>query len=216
MSYKNRINSVPKEVTEFLKALKLRLADKPYKENLPGFREPVWIIPVFDEKSEKVVKIVKGHPSLPPEEFRVRYELRDIVNIEGKEVKVLSPLPSVWEIFKDLENVRRFFRETRSIKMVLEAAKYATPELVFQIVAEEKLKEMGYRIYRRDEAPEDIKRVGSPDIIAEKDGKWLLAEVKILGQLTRYEEAKAKLILVTNVRRGRNIEIWGYEELENV
>jgi hypothetical protein len=41
-------------------------------------------------------------------------------------------------------------------------------------------------------------------------------EVKPLDQLVRYEEAGVRLVLVTNVRRGKSIEIWSLEELEEV
>lgn len=73
---------------------------------------------------------------------------------------------------------------------------------------------MGYRIYEQEEAPEHIRRVGSPDIIAERNGEWLLGEVKMLGQLARYEEAGTKLILITNVQEGAKIKVWGIKELE--
>jgi hypothetical protein len=77
------------------------------------------------------------------------------------------------------------------------------PQTVFRIIAEEKLRRMGYVIRTRDEAPNFIKNVGSPDIIAEKDGFWLLGEVKMLGQLARYEAANVKLVLITSVKKGR-------------
>jgi hypothetical protein len=35
----------------------------------------------------------------------------------------------------------------------------------------------------------------------------------MLSQLVRYEEAGVKLVLVTNVKKGRDIEVWGIEEL---
>ena len=62
------------------------------------------------------------------------------------------------------------------------------------------MKRMGYKIISREEAPEWIKRVGSPDIIAVKNGEYILAEVKPSDQLRRYSEAGVKLILVTNKR----------------
>ena len=73
---------------------------------------------------------------------------------------------------------------------------------------------MGYKIISREEAPEWIKRVGSPDIIAVKDGEYILAEVKPSDQLRRYSEAGVKFILVTNVQKGKAVEVWGLEELE--
>ena len=82
--------------------------------------------------------------------------------------------------------------------------------------AENKLKRMGYKIISREEAPEWIKRVGSPDIIAVKNGEYILAEVKPSDQLRRYSEAGVKIILVTNVQKGKavEVEVWGIEELE--
>jgi len=214
MASKNCTESMPKEVRGFLELLKLRLADKPYRKVLPGFREPVWIIPVFNEKTGKIVEVVKGFPSLPSEEFGATYELHDLANVEGREVKVLSPIPSIHEILAEFDKVREAFRKTGSVDKALEAAKHVTPHEVFRVIAEEGLRRRGYRIYGRDEAPEYIRTIGSPDIIAEKDGKWLLAEVKMLGQLARYEAPQAKLILITNVKNGANIEVWGIEELE--
>jgi len=61
---------------------------------------------------------------------------------------------------------------------------------------------MGYRIIGWDETPEQVKAAGSPDIIAEKDGEYVLVEVKVLDQLRRYSESGAHLILVTNVECG--------------
>ena len=80
--------------------------------------------------------------------------------------------------------------------------------------AENKLKRMGYKVISREEAPEWIKSVGSPDIIAVKDGEYILAEVKPSDQLRRYSEAGVKIILVTNVQKGKAVEVWGIEELE--
>ena len=80
--------------------------------------------------------------------------------------------------------------------------------------AKEKLRRMGYKILFREEAPEWIKRVGSPDIIAVKDGEYILAEVKPSSQLKRYSQAKTRLILVTDVEEGKTIEVWGLKELE--
>jgi len=80
--------------------------------------------------------------------------------------------------------------------------------------AKNKLKRMGYKVISREDAPEWIKRIGSPDIIAVKDGEYILAEVKPSDQLKRYSQAKVKLILVTDVQKGKAVEIWGLEELE--
>jgi len=217
MADNNRINSVPKELVKFLDALKLRLAGKPVRESLPGFREPVWVIPVIDEHTGGPVKILNKHPSLTSEEFMAHYVLHDITNIEGKRVKVLSPLPTAHEIL-DVEQskVLEAFTKTGSVEEALKAARHLTPENVFRIIAEEKLRRMGYTIRSRDEAPNFIKNVGSPDIIAERDGFWLLGEVKMLEQLARYEVANVKLVLITQMKRGKALEVWGIEELQEI
>jgi Holliday junction resolvase-like predicted endonuclease len=123
-------------------------------------------------------------------------------------------IPSVKDVFEAMDRVREVYRRTGSVGEALKARGVLTLHEALRVIVEEKLKRMGYRIVGRDEAPEFIRRVGSPDVIAEKDGSWLLVEVKPLDQLVRYEEAGVRLILVTNVRRGRSIEIWGLEELE--
>lgn len=80
--------------------------------------------------------------------------------------------------------------------------------------ARAKLMRMGYRIVDRDQTPDWIKSVGSPDIIAEKDGEYILVEIKPSGQLRRYSKARVKLILVTDVETGRMMEVWGLREIE--
>jgi Holliday junction resolvase-like predicted endonuclease len=123
-------------------------------------------------------------------------------------------IPSVKDVFEAMGRVREVYNRTGSVGEALKAKGILTLHEALRVIVEEKLKRMGYRIVSRDEAPEFIRRVGSPDVIAEKDGSWLLVEVKPLDQLVRYEEAGVKLILVTNVRKGKFIEIWGLEELE--
>jgi Holliday junction resolvase-like predicted endonuclease len=123
-------------------------------------------------------------------------------------------IPSVKDVFEAMERVREVYRRTGSVGEALKVRGVLTLHEALRVIVEEKLKRMGYRIVGRDKAPEFIRRVGSPDVIAEKDGSWLLVEVKPLDQLVRYEEAGVRLILVTNVRKGKSIEIWGLEELE--
>jgi Holliday junction resolvase-like predicted endonuclease len=123
-------------------------------------------------------------------------------------------IPSVKDVFEAMERVREVYRRTGSVEEALKVRGVLTLHEALRVIVEEKLKRMGYRIVGRDKAPEFIRRVGSPDVIAEKDGSWLLVEVKPLDQLVRYEEAGVRLILVTNVRKGKSIEIWGLEELE--
>jgi hypothetical protein len=115
-----------------------------------------------------------------------------------------------------VERVREVFRKTGSVDEALKVRGILTPHEILRICAEERLKGMGYRIVEdRDEEPEFIKRAGSPDIVAEKDGSWVVVEVKPLDQLERYKQAGVKLILVTSVRRGEDVEVWGIEDLES-
>jgi Holliday junction resolvase-like predicted endonuclease len=119
--------------------------------------------------------------------------------------------------FEAIDRVREVHNRTGSVGEALKARGILTSHEVIRVIVGEKLKRMGYRIVSWDEAPEFIRRVGSPDVIAERGGSWLIVEVKPLDQLVRYEEAGVKLILeelVTNVRRGKSIEIWDLEELE--
>jgi len=89
-----------------------------------------------------------------------------------------------------------------------------TPHGFLEEKAKAKLREMGYKIIEDyGHFPEWIKKAGSPDIIAVKDGEYVLVEVKPSYQLERYSKVKAKLILVTTVEEGSAIEVWGYKEL---
>jgi Holliday junction resolvase-like predicted endonuclease len=123
-------------------------------------------------------------------------------------------IPSVKDVFEAIDRVREVYNRTGSVGEALKVRGILTLHEVLRVIVEERLKRMGYRIVGWDEAPEFIRRVGSPDVIAERGGSWLIVEVKPLDQLVRYEEAGVKLILVTNVRKGKSIEIWGLEELE--
>jgi Holliday junction resolvase-like predicted endonuclease len=75
---------------------------------------------------------------------------------------------------------------------------------------------MGYRIITREQAPEWIKAVGGPDIIAVEDDEYVLVEVKPSDQLKRYSKAKARLILVTDIDEGKVVEVWGMKELLSI
>ena len=90
-----------------------------------------------------------------------------------------------------------------------------TPHEVLKTCVEERLKSLGYKVLRHDEAPKWIRDVGSPDIVAEKNGEYVLVEVKPSDQLKRYSRVRARLILVTtDVDEGGAIEVWGLRELE--
>jgi len=101
-------------------------------------------------------------------------------------------VPSVWEALERYRKMDHGFLEEK---------------------AREKLRKMGYKIIRREEAPDWIKAVGDPDIIAVKGDEYVLVEVKPSDQLKRYSRAKARLILVTDVDEGRAVEVWGMKEL---
>ena len=126
----------------------------------------------------------------------------------------LGEIPSVKDILSEFEKARKMFIETKSVKRAMEISKI-NPHEVLRICAEEKLKSMGYKIISREETPEWIKSVGSPDIVAVKDREYILAEVKPSDQLKRYSKAKAKLILITDIETGKDIEVWGIKELED-
>lgn len=89
-----------------------------------------------------------------------------------------------------------------------------TPSGFLDLKARQKLKKMGYRIVNHEEAPKWIKDVGSPDIIAVKNNEYIIAEVRPSNQLRRYSKAKTKLILITDVEEGENVEVWGLKELK--
>jgi len=114
----------------------------------------------------------------------------------------------------DVKEVLKKYGEIPSVKEAFKIYEERMPHGYLEKKAENKLKRMGYKIISREEAPEWIKRVGSPDIIAVKNGEYILAEVKPSDQLRRYSEAGVKLILVTNVQKGKAVEVWGLEELE--
>jgi len=125
-------------------------------------------------------------------------------------------IPSIHNLLEDEERVRKVFKESGSVRKALRSAKYLTTHEVLRICAEEKLKILGYNIVNRSDAPRWIKDVGSPDIIAEKDGEFVLVEVKPSGQFKRYSATKAKFIIVTNVEEGGKVDIWGIRELEEI
>lgn len=56
--------------------------------------------------------------------------------------------------------------------------------------------------------------MGSPDIIAVRDGEYVLVEIKPSDQLKRNPKVGEKLILVTDVEERKAIEIWGMRELK--
>jgi len=89
-----------------------------------------------------------------------------------------------------------------------------TPHGFLEEKAKAKLRRIGYRIIARKHAPKWIKRTGSPDIIAEKNGEYILVEVKPRYQLKRYSKATANLILVTDVEEEEAVKMWGLKELE--
>jgi len=101
-------------------------------------------------------------------------------------------VPSVWEALERYRKMDHGFLEEK---------------------AREKLRKMGYKIIKREEAPDWIKAVGDPDIIAVKGDEYVLVEVKPSDQLKRYSKAKARLVLVTDVDEGKAVEVWGVKEL---
>jgi hypothetical protein len=114
-----------------------------------------------------------------------------------------------------MDRVKECFRKTGSVEEALKVRGILPPHEVLRICAEEKLKRMGYKIIKYEEAPEWIKATGSPDIIAVKDNEYILAEVKPGNQLKRYTKTtKAKFILITDIDEGKAVEVWGRKELD--
>jgi len=102
--------------------------------------------------------------------------------------------PSWKDIRSSLEKARGVFKETGSITTILKQVPFITLHEALRIATEERLRERGYRIVGREEAPEDIKATYGPDIIAEKDGRWLLVEVEPIDQLVRRPGPALKLV----------------------
>jgi hypothetical protein len=86
----------------------------------------------------------------------------------------------------------------------------------YVIMAERKLMKMGYKIYSYEDLPKEVKDrlSGSPDICAEKNGEWGFAEVCITGtpHIGKYLKA-GRVILILPIETGKNVEVWGEEEL---
>ncbi|MGQ9469622.1 MAG: hypothetical protein ACUVTD_07370 [Nitrososphaerales archaeon] len=85
------------------------------------------------------------------------------------------------------------------------------------IRAEKKLVSMGYSLYSYDKLPKEVKDKlnGSPDVCAEKDGKWVFVEVSITRppHIENYLRV-GRVILVLPVQTSKYIEVWGEEELK--
>jgi len=112
------------------------------------------------------------------------------------------------------KEARKIFQKGRSLKMIMKQIKPLSLHEALRIATEVKLEEKGYKIVNYEVAPVDIKAVGKPDIIAEKNGEWFIIEVEPIEQLARYTMMDRKLILVTNIKSCKNVEMWGIQELE--
>lgn len=123
---------------------------------------------------------------------------------------------SLGKIEREIEKVRKSFLETGSVRKAVEASRFLTPHEILRVLAEEKLKTLGFRIIDYSDVPPEIRRAGSPDIYAEKDGRWVLVEVKPIAQVERYSDIASKVVLVLNVRDAEKIEVWGWKELEEI
>ena len=103
---------LPPEVRAFVELLHLNVVNEPMKILPPGFKAPVWLIPVLDEATGETVGILSAYP---PYE-RERYEVITITNKLGRPVTVItfreeaervSPKPKPKEVEEALEAVKR-------------------------------------------------------------------------------------------------------------
>jgi hypothetical protein len=65
---------------------------------------------------------------LTSEDFTAHYVLHDITNLEGKRVKVLTPLPTAHEILETGPKILEAYMKTGSIEEALRVACYLTPK----------------------------------------------------------------------------------------
>jgi len=79
------IEELPEEIRGYVRLLHVNVTAKPEKKQLPGFKEPTWVIPIHDEETCDTVGIVHGHPYTELE----KYQLVKITNKRGAVLTVL-------------------------------------------------------------------------------------------------------------------------------
>jgi hypothetical protein len=103
---------LPPEVRAFVELLHLDVVDEPVKLLPPGFKTPVWLIPVLDAGTGETVGILNAYPPLE----RERYAVATVTNKLGRPVTVitfreeaerLKPKPKMSEVAKTLEAAKR-------------------------------------------------------------------------------------------------------------
>ena len=80
------MEEIPEEVRRFCDLLKLEVVGKPEYKRLEGFTYDTWVIPVRDEGTGEVIRIIKGHPVTAMHLYRIAR----IVNKEHNPVNVLT------------------------------------------------------------------------------------------------------------------------------
>lgn len=124
--------------------------------------------------------------------------------------KELPPALKKW--FKLSEKISKFHREI---------LKEVGTEQSLTRIARKEVEARGYKAYSEYETS-----YGRIDIFAEKDNEQLIVEVKgtnnmLANQLIRYERGLIhnplgkKLILVLPIWDGKNVEVWGLQQLLN-
>ncbi len=127
-------------------------------------------------------------------------------------------LPSLKEAFTPLEKAKDIFEENKDISTAIKETSPAVMHELLVHASKLKLMKDGYKIIEKyEDIPSDIRRKigGNPDICAMKNGKYLFVEVCVRGtpHIGKYSKA-GNVILVLPVRTGKNITVWGLEELE--
>jgi hypothetical protein len=77
---------LPPEVKAFVELLHLNVVDEPIKLLPPGYKTPVWLIPVKDEATGETIGILNAYPPYN----RELYAIKTIINKLGKPVTVIT------------------------------------------------------------------------------------------------------------------------------
>jgi hypothetical protein len=110
---------IPPEVKAFVDLLHLDVVDKPMKLLPPGFKTPVWLIPVLDTGTEETVGILNAYPPYEKE----RYAIMTITNKLGRPVTVIT-------FAEEAERMTAPTPKPEEVKEVVEAVEREVPEKV--------------------------------------------------------------------------------------
>jgi hypothetical protein len=104
---------LPPDVRAFVELLHLDVVDEPLRVQPPGYKYPVWLIPVRDEGTGEVVGILNAYPQYE----REKYAIITITNKLGRPVTVITPKeeeervtvpkPKVEEVKKAIEEIEK-------------------------------------------------------------------------------------------------------------